>query len=471
MRSLLLLAVFLGAAQCVHAAAGPKPAGNKTKLMKKMPVPKDMDKSTIAKEEPPVITVIGANPLMTDVQHETKGWYIDAGALCSDQIDGPINENIIVSGDIVNLARPGVYKLEYHCKNYAGLKAAVKVRTVVVTEFYDPGCANITVSGRNDGLHHSSRMGSYLLEYTRCEGDVSRQGVDTSPDARCIQTNDGRPIYRQSDGPNFLYFHKDKESKKGGVWVIDMTDEYEEEHLGIQVESSAGKPEDISGAWQMASKDGRWVPAPKINVGCGAPVQQEETAGDYEVDAKITLLGITLNQFVKKSKSRHDFIVAVADALDVPIQEVAISQAVQTKQKRRLLSAIGAGAQAIDVHVVITDTAEVLNKEVIPQLQETMFEKVLTSELQAQGIPITGTQIDRKSMGVYKTTKAKLRDTLYATLVLAVIGGMGVAGMVVMKMGEERRTDINFDEHTAEEAASLKSDSAVQTATDLNEDL
>jgi len=465
---MLLLAVFVGVAQCTQAAAGPQPKSNQTKLMKKMPVPKDMNKKTIATEEPPKITVIGANPLMTDVQHETKGWYIDAGALCSDQIDGPINENIVVSGDIVNLARPGEYKLEYHCKNYAGLKAVVQVRTVVVTEFYDPGCANVTVSGRSEGLHHSSRMGSYLLEYTRCEGDVSRQGVDTSPDARCIQTNDGRPIYRQSDGPNFLYFHKDKESKKGGVWVIDMTDEYEEDHLGIQVESSAGKPEDISGAWQMASKDGRWVAAPKITVSCGAPVQQEETSGDYEVDAKITLLGLTLKQFTKKNQ--HDFIVAVADALDVPIQEVVIAQAVTTKQSRRLLSSIAA-TNSIDVHVVITDSSEVLNKEVIPQLQETMFEKVLTSELQAQGIPITGTQIDRKTMGVYKTTKAKLRDTLYATLVIAVIGGMGVAGLVVMRMSEERRTDINFDDSLSEERQSLKSDSAVQTATDLNEDL
>ena len=79
----------------------------------------------------------------------------------------------------------------------------------------------------------------------------------------------GRPIYRQSDGPNYLYFHKDKESKKGGVWVIDMTDEYEVNHEGLQVESSAGKPEDVSGQWQMASKDGRWVPAPKVDVGCG----------------------------------------------------------------------------------------------------------------------------------------------------------------------------------------------------------
>ena len=173
-----------------------------------------------------------------------------------------------------------------------------------------------------------------------------------------------------------------------------------------------------------------------------APVQQEETSGDYEVDAKISLIGMTLKQFTKKSQ--HDFIVAVADALDVPMQEVEIAQAVLMKSRRRLTAST---AKGIDVHVIIVDSSEVLNKEVIPQLQESMFENVLTSELKSQGLPITGTRVDRKTMGVYKTTKAKLRDTLYATLVIAVICGMGIAGMVVMKMTEERRTDINFDEH------------------------
>merc|ERR1711881_191260 len=51
----------------------------------------------------PVITIIGTDDMTFEANHDYN--YIDDGATCSDRVDGWINENIEVSGDVVTLLR------------------------------------------------------------------------------------------------------------------------------------------------------------------------------------------------------------------------------------------------------------------------------------------------------------------------------------------------------------------------------
>merc|ERR1711935_273160 len=46
--------------------------------------------------------------------------YVDAGATCSDMVDGNISQDVEVSGDVVNMAAVGTYKINYNCEDSAG---------------------------------------------------------------------------------------------------------------------------------------------------------------------------------------------------------------------------------------------------------------------------------------------------------------------------------------------------------------
>jgi hypothetical protein len=66
--------------------------------------------------------------------------YDDEGATCSDQVDGMISQNVEVSGDIVNLAKVGVYTVLYECTDAAGNDAIPLPRTVIVRHSACPTC-------------------------------------------------------------------------------------------------------------------------------------------------------------------------------------------------------------------------------------------------------------------------------------------------------------------------------------------
>merc|ERR1711990_1065520 len=86
----------------------------------------------------PVITVLEAS-------HDNN--YVDAGATCSDMVDGNISQDVEVSGDVVNMAAVGTYKINYNCEDSAGQKALQATRTVVVQ---DKTCPTCTIPGGSE---------------------------------------------------------------------------------------------------------------------------------------------------------------------------------------------------------------------------------------------------------------------------------------------------------------------------------
>jgi hypothetical protein len=86
----------------------------------------------------PVITILGGDQMVFEASNSAN--YVDAGATCMDQVDGNISQDVEVSGDVVNLARVGTYKIYYNCKDTANNKADLATRTVVVQDTTCPTC-------------------------------------------------------------------------------------------------------------------------------------------------------------------------------------------------------------------------------------------------------------------------------------------------------------------------------------------
>merc|ERR1712070_681884 len=95
----------------------------------------------------PVITILEAanhNDGTWHVEASRDNNYVDAGATCSDMVDGNISQDVEVSGDVVNMAAVGTYKINYNCEDSAGQTAVQATRTVVVQ---DTTCPTCTVPG------------------------------------------------------------------------------------------------------------------------------------------------------------------------------------------------------------------------------------------------------------------------------------------------------------------------------------
>lgn len=75
--------------------------------------------------------------------------YVDAGATCSDMVDGNISQDVEVSGDVVNMAATGTYKINYNCEDSAGQTAYPATRTVIVE---DKTCPTCTIPGSTDTI-------------------------------------------------------------------------------------------------------------------------------------------------------------------------------------------------------------------------------------------------------------------------------------------------------------------------------
>jgi hypothetical protein len=335
-------------------------------------------------------------------------------------------------------------------------------------------------------------MGNYLLEYTRCEGDLASGGVDNSPNARCIQVNDGRPIYKQEDGPNYLYYHKDEDSHSG-VWVVDMTDDYEDAHMGLQVKSKSGKPEDISETWQMATKDKRWTDAPTVKATCGGRQHSESNNGNYQVTASFILTGMSAEAF--GIKERKSFITAIADTLDVPVYDVSIANIknYSPNHGRRLGEdrLLAGSAEQIEIDIVIVGSKKQLQTDVLPKLEETLFSTVLQSELKAQELSLTGVEVMTGSTKFDETPGAKIHDALVILLTLAMVAGAAIGAFVINNAMDKGRkvwpttqfhtfamthilsfwqTHANLDDITAEEKRSLVAGNIISGSTGETEE-
>jgi len=86
----------------------------------------------------PIIDILG-NDEETFEASSTNN-YVDSGATCWDEVDGNISEDVEVSGDVVNLARVGVYMIMYDCTDSSGRTATQATRKVTVQDTVCPTC-------------------------------------------------------------------------------------------------------------------------------------------------------------------------------------------------------------------------------------------------------------------------------------------------------------------------------------------
>jgi len=75
---------------------------------------------------PPVITLLGENPLYLNVGDD----YVEPGAIALDDKDGDISHKIVIGGDVVDTSNPGTYIVTYNVVDRAG-NAANEVTRIV----------------------------------------------------------------------------------------------------------------------------------------------------------------------------------------------------------------------------------------------------------------------------------------------------------------------------------------------------
>ena len=98
----------------------------------------------------PSITLAGSSPTYANLGTS----YTDAGATASDNIDGNITANIVVSGS-VNITSAGSYTLSYNVSDAAGNNAAQVTRTVIVQ---DQSIPVISLNGSANILHQQGTV-------------------------------------------------------------------------------------------------------------------------------------------------------------------------------------------------------------------------------------------------------------------------------------------------------------------------
>merc|ERR1711865_345660 len=79
----------------------------------------------------PSIEVEGKD-LVLEATRDTE--YTDAGATCSDEVDGELSHAVEVSGEVVNMRIPGTYTIQYDCQDLSGNNAKTRSRKVTVRD-------------------------------------------------------------------------------------------------------------------------------------------------------------------------------------------------------------------------------------------------------------------------------------------------------------------------------------------------
>jgi len=128
----------------------------------------------------PVITILeaaNANDGTWHIEASRDNNYVDAGATCSDMVDGNISQDVEVSGDVVNMAAVGTYKINYNCEDSAGQKANQATRTVIVE---DTTCPTCTVPGASQTITVEASF-PYTEESSTCtdtlDGAMPNAGI------------------------------------------------------------------------------------------------------------------------------------------------------------------------------------------------------------------------------------------------------------------------------------------------------
>ncbi len=82
----------------------------------------------------PVISIIGGDAIV--ITQGSLEEYTDSGANCTDQEDGDLFNQVVVSGEIPNMNNPGTYIISYNCSDSDGNEAQTKDRIVFIIDEY-----------------------------------------------------------------------------------------------------------------------------------------------------------------------------------------------------------------------------------------------------------------------------------------------------------------------------------------------
>jgi len=128
----------------------------------------------IADTTPPVITLTGNST----VNVEQGSGYTDAGATASDNADGNITGNIVISGDTVDPNTSGTYIIRYDVSDVATNAATQVTRTVIVADTTIP---TITLLGVTPTNHQqgTSYTDASVTAADNIDGDITASVVTT----------------------------------------------------------------------------------------------------------------------------------------------------------------------------------------------------------------------------------------------------------------------------------------------------
>jgi len=140
---------------------------------------------------PPVITLIGENPLNIFVNDT----FSDPGATALDDIDGDITESIVVGGSIVDTADTGSFVVTYDVLDSSGNSAAQVTRSVVVKDSLPgevviqnpPTIISESVVQAQVGISYSYSVVAEDLD----EGDVLAFSLTDAPEGMSIDSISG----------------------------------------------------------------------------------------------------------------------------------------------------------------------------------------------------------------------------------------------------------------------------------------
>jgi len=162
----------------------------------------------------PVLTIIG-DAEMTVIQ-DNDGTYVDQGALATDAEDGAISHLVELSGQVVNLAVPGTYTIDYDVTDVHGNSAITVQRTVTVIADSDqdgvgdnadafPNDPNETTDSDGDGVgDNADAFPNNPNETTDSDGDGVGDNADQDEDNDGWNNTDEIDCQSDPNDPNSI---------------------------------------------------------------------------------------------------------------------------------------------------------------------------------------------------------------------------------------------------------------------------
>jgi hypothetical protein len=146
---------------------------------------------------PPVITLNGASTINLNVGDT----YTEQGATATDNVDGNITANIVITGT-VNTSAAGTYLVNYNVSDAAGNAATQVTRTVIVTQ-PSSGC-----SGGISSFPYSEGFENTLGAWTQSTADdidwtVDANGTPSSNTGPSSASQGSYYVYVEASSPNY----------------------------------------------------------------------------------------------------------------------------------------------------------------------------------------------------------------------------------------------------------------------------